>query len=88
MFELLEDYWLLRKSFKEKENTNYFFWRPNYKLWCMEFLEQQWLPCLPKLKLCTQKREKLCQCFDPTSEVVSEHLEKLEIDEIKKVNAI
>ena len=39
IFELLEDYWLLCKNFKESENAKYYFWLPNYKRWCMESSE-------------------------------------------------
>ena len=58
VFELLKDCWLLCKNFKENENAKYYFWLPNYKR--LESLERKWLPCLPELKFCTEKIEKLC----------------------------
>ena len=68
IFELLENYWLLRTNLNENENAKYYFWPPN-----MGSLERQWLLCLSELKFCAQKIEKLCRYFDPTSYADSEH---------------
>ena len=41
IFQLLQNVWCYVDSVKNIERAKYWFWLPNYKKWCEEYLEEK-----------------------------------------------
>ena len=57
IIELLEQYWRLTYIYKNDPDSIYYFYLPNYKKWCLEYLQKKWLKSIPSLKLVLKKVE-------------------------------
>ena len=58
IIELLEQYWHVTYIYKNDPDLIYYFYLPNYKKWCLEYLQKKWLKSLPSLKLVLKKIEQ------------------------------
>ena len=57
IIELLEQYWRVTYFYKNDSDLIYYFYLPNYKKWCLEYLQKKWLKSLPSLKLVLKNME-------------------------------
>ena len=65
ILQLLQNIWCYVDSIKNIERAKYWFWLPNYKKWCEEYLEEKQAPCLLKLKLALKKINNLHPLYYP-----------------------
>ena len=65
ILQLLQNIWCYVDSIKNIERAKYWFWLPNYKKWCEEYLKEKWAPCLLKLKFVLKKINNLHPLYYP-----------------------
>ena len=65
IIELLEQYWCITYIHKNDPDSIYYFYLPNYKNWCLEYLQKKWLKSLPSLKLVLKEIEQQDANFNP-----------------------
>ena len=65
IIELLEQYWRITYIYENDPDSIYYSYLPNYKKWCLKYLEKKWLKCLPPLKFVLKKIERLDSNFKP-----------------------
>ena len=65
IIELLEQYWRITYIYENDPDSIYYSYLPNYKKWCLKYLEKKWLKSLPPLKFVLKKIERLDSNFKP-----------------------